>query len=213
MENTKASRVLSVIGLLLILAAIVWTVRNTVIQANAGEAVQAVVQQLYEQIPQAEPQTSEASAATAVDLSRLPDYMLNPEMPMPVVEINGLDYIGYIELPSLELTLSVCSTWDYDALNISPCRYSGSAYLNNLVIAGHNYSTHFANLSQVQPGDPVILTDIDGNVFRYRAVLVEVLEATDVEKMTESDFDLTLFTCTIGGASRVALRCNRIMFP
>ena len=30
---------------------------------------------------------------------------------------------------------------------------------------------------------------------------------TSVQEMTDGDWDLTLFTCTVGGKSRVTVRC------
>ena len=60
-------------------------------------------------------------------------------MEMPTVEINGQECIGTLEIPSLGLKFPVISEWSDEKLKKAPCRYSGSAYLNNLIIAGHNY--------------------------------------------------------------------------
>ena len=49
---------------------------------------------------------------------------------------------------------------------------------------------------------------MDGNVFRYEVVELETLMPTAIEEMTSGDWDLTLFTCTIGGGSRVTVRCE-----
>lgn len=38
---------------------------------------------------------------------------------------------------------------------------------------------------------------------------IEEIEPTNVESMTISDFDLTLFTCTYGGNARFTVRCSR----
>jgi sortase A len=51
---------------------------------------------------------------------------------------------------------------------------------------------------------------MDGNVFVYEAAVVETLGPTDVEEMHSGDWDLTLFTCTVGGRSRVTVRFNRV---
>lgn len=51
-------------------------------------------------------------------------------------------------------------------------------------------------------------TDVDGNVFLYEVVLQEVMGATAIEEMTVSDYDLSLFTCTMDGQSRFTVRCN-----
>ena len=53
-------------------------------------------------------------------------------------------------------------------------------------------------------------TDADGNVHCYAVAAVDVLDPTAVEEMTAGEFDLTLFTCTYGGKSRVTVFCDRI---
>ena len=129
-------------------------------------------------------------------------------MEMPVVEVNGQKCIGTIEIPLLDLKLPVISEWSYAKLKKAPCRYSGSAYQNNLIIAGHNYRTHFSGIKRLDPGDEVIFTDADGNVFSYEVDTIETVGGTDIEKMESGDWDLTLFTCTTGGKARAAVRCK-----
>lgn len=51
---------------------------------------------------------------------------------------------------------------------------------------------------------------MDGAVWQYAVDTVEILAPTDVEDMTSNDYDLTLFTCTYGGSSRITVRCNRV---
>ncbi len=139
----------------------------------------------------------------------LPDYVLNPEMEMPVREIDGIGYVGTVRIPALELELPVISEWSYPHLRVAPCRYEGSAYLDHLVIAGHNYESHFGALWTLCPGDTVVFTDMDGNEFRYEIVVMETLLPADVEEMTSDEYDLTLFTCTVSWAERVTVRCER----
>ena len=95
-------------------------------------------------------------------------------------------------------------------MKISPCRYEGSIYLDNMVICGHNYSTHFGTLKELDAGDLVFFTDMDGNLFEYAVAETEILQPTAVEEMTSGNWDLTLFTCTVGGATRVTVRCLKL---
>jgi sortase A len=37
----------------------------------------------------------------------------------------------------------------------------------------------------------------------------EVLKSTAIEEMEAGEWDLTLFTCTIGGADRITIRCEK----
>ena len=129
------------------------------------------------------------------------------QSPAPTVSLDGEEYLGVLSLPTLALELPVISQWSYPRLKTEPCRYCGSAYSNNLVIAAHNYPSHFGALKDLQTGDEVVLTDMDGNVFLYQVSLTEVLNPDDVDGMTDG-WDLTLFTCTIGGQFRVAVRCT-----
>ncbi len=156
---------------------------------------------------------SSASVAGAIcDASggKMDDYRLFPDMEMPLKEIDGVSYVGKLQIPSLGLELPVISEVSSRSLRIAPCRYTGSAYNDTLVIAAHNYSSHFGRIKELQQDDEVIFTDVKDNTFVYRVTELEVLKPGEVEKMIKSDADLTLFTCTIGGASRVTLRCNRI---
>ena len=106
----------------------------------------------------------------------------------------------------MELELPVISEWNYPNLKIAPCRYGGSAYLNNLIICGHNYRSHFGNLKHLTVGDLAFFTDTDGNVFTYKMVGQETLSKTSAEAMESGEWDLTLFTCTVGGKNRVTIR-------
>lgn len=145
-------------------------------------------------------------------LVQIPDYQLNPEMDMPEVQLPGLEEagcIGILEIPSINLRLPVLSTWSYALLKKAPCRYTGSVYLDNMVIAAHNSKAHFKKLSNLQEGDVITFTDAVGNVFTYSVAGIEILQPEEVDDMTSGQWPLTLFTCTYGGASRVTVRCRK----
>lgn len=128
---------------------------------------------------------------------------------MPQQEVDGYGYVGYLSIPALGLELPVMEDWDYDRLKIAPGRYSGSTATDDLVICAHNYSRHFGKLSALTAGDSVSFADMNGRVWQYQVAEVAELPPDAVEEMTAGDFDLTLFTCTYGGASRVTVRCQR----
>lgn len=182
------------IGILLLTAALCLTLYNYIDSYRAARAADALADMLAAQIPE------EAQ----------PYYLIDPEIEMPVIEINGKDCIGYIDIPALDLSLPVISEWSYPNLKVAPCRYKGSAYLDSMIIAAHNYRTHFGALESLEPGTLIYFTDADGNRFDYEVSQLQVLDSTAVEQMDEGDWDLTLFTCTIGGRQRVTVRCIRI---
>ncbi|MDR2356117.1 MAG: sortase [Clostridiales Family XIII bacterium] len=130
--------------------------------------------------------------------------------PAKTISVDGETYIGLLRIPALELSLPVMREWNYRKLKISPCRYSGSTEEDTMVIAAHNYRRHFGSIRLLSRGSAVYFTDADGNTNSYAVAAVETLEATDIEGMTSSGYALTLFTCTYGGAARVAVRCDRV---
>ena len=135
-----------------------------------------------------------------------------PEEPQeePVEEIT-YDYAGVIAIPDLSLELPVIDQWSYDRLKVAPCRQSGAAPDGDLVIAAHNYKSHFGYLDRLQPGASVIFTDMEGTVYRYAVEEIRRLEpedAEDVSSVFSSEYPLVLYTCTPGGKARVAVFCQ-----
>lgn len=132
---------------------------------------------------------------------------------MPVATIDGYDYIGYLSIPSIGLALPVMQQWSYPGLKIAPGRYSGALYTDDLVIAGHNYARHFSPLTHLTVGTEVLFVDMNDNTWHYAVSDTEVLQPTQIEEMAvktpDSNWDLTLFTCTTTGQARYALRCVR----
>ena len=218
----KQGNVLVTIGLLLLAAALFWTGFNLRMDRRAGVVSHDTLEQLLEAMPppveapvlpgvsEDNQPTAPAASPTPQSETEIPDFILNPQMEMPVRSIGGMDYVGILTIPSLELELPVASVWSYPALQLAPCRFTGSAYTDDLVIAGHNYTSHFADLHSLQQGDILSFTDVDGNVFAYRVAETEILGENDVEEMTGSGYALTLFSCTVGGQYRVTVRCERI---
>ena len=200
------------IGLLLIAAALFLVSYNLYDELRAEQAAKQAATQLDAYLPaEAAPEAPTDPVEDQDPLVRdertvIPDYVLSPNMEMPVETINGIDFIGVLRIPALELELPIISEWNYPNLKSAPCRYSGSAYLNNLILCGHNYASHFGSLKTLSEGDIATFTDIDGNVFIYKMVERETLNPTDIEGMESGNWDLTLFTCTVGGQSRVTIR-------
>lgn len=131
---------------------------------------------------------------------------------MDTIEIDGYEYIGTLSIPDISLELPVMAEWSYKGLKKAPGLYSGSVWTDDMVICGHNYQRHFGNLKYLEEGAAVVFTDVSGNVFNYRVAEVGILKPTAVDEMLDretEDWDLTLFTCTVGGRTRVTVRCMR----
>lgn len=202
MGNTLR-KICMVSGLLLITAALCLFVYNKREAESAAQTAEQALQEISD-VPHVleQPQESEIH-------SIIPDYISDPTMEMPTVEVDGNFYIGILEIHALELSLPVISEWNDTRLKQAPCRYKGSVYLDNLIIAGHNYKKHFGGLKNLQIGDTITFTDMDEHCFSYTVTALEELDGTAIEAMESGDWDLTLFTCTIGGKKRVTVRCKK----
>lgn len=198
-------------GLLLIAAALFLTAVNFYEDWQAKKEAAAVQSQLKAQITFSE--EGENTALTADQEREIPDYQLNPEMEMPVKTIQGQDYIGLLEIPALQLELPILSQWSASNLKIAPCRYSGTAYQGHFILCAHNYRSYFGRIRGLHSKDQIMITDVDGNTFSYEVAGVEILSAEAVEEMENEDWDLTLFTCTLGNQNRVTVRCNKVEKP
>ena len=209
--KTRMGNILLAAGALFLTAALLLTGSNLYEAYQAGQASERLSQEVSSRIEsQSQEADSLSQAALAGGEEETPEYLLNPEMEMPVEEIEGNGYIGLLEIPALGLSLPVMSEWSYPNLKLAPCRYSGSAYAGNFTIAGHNYSTHFGPIGGLNAGDSITFTDMQGNRFAYEVQVVETLEATAVADMVGEEWDLTLFTCDLSGESRITVRCLRV---
>lgn len=201
---------LKLMGAVLMAAAVALSGYNLWDEAKAEEQSAAAAEALSANIVAAQSeQLAVGESVAAEEKEWIPDYVLDPEMKMPVTEVEGMRCVGLLEIPVLDLQLPVMETWSYPSLKKAPCRYSGSAYLENLVIAAHNYKSHFGTLPQLKSGDAVTFTDADGNRFFYQVAVLEILPPGAVEEMMAGEFPLSLFTCTYGGQSRVTVRCEK----
>ena len=201
----KKGSFMMTIGLLLLAAALVLTVYNIWESKQAEKFSNAALEEIMAHIEQINVQEG-----TSQEME-VPDYVLFPDKEMPVILVDGEYYVGAAQIPELDLTLPIIAgEWSYAKLRKSPCVYAGSIYKDNMVIAGRNYWSHFSRIKSLDVGSEIRFIDVEGNVFNYRIGYVDILQPTDVEKLTDKkDWDLTLFTCTYGGGERYTVRCIR----
>lgn len=199
--RNKIGTTCMIFGIVLVLAALSLFLLNQRESNAAGISAGKILFQVMEQIE------IQNAADVPENRSGYPDSY---DQDMTEVEIDGYTYVGYLSIPDIELELPVMSEWNYARLKLAPCRYTGSTKTGNLVICAHNYTRHFGPIRNLTPGDAVYFTDMDGMIWKYEVVVLDVLSSTAIEDMTASDYDLTLFTCTYGGATRVTVRCERV---
>ena len=185
----KSGVILISLGAVLILAALLLFLYNRSEDRRAGQEAESLLEDVR------------SSMAADTD----------PEPQEEPAEEITYDYAGVIAIPNLSLELPVIDQWSYARLKVAPCRQSGAAADGDLVIAAHNYKSHFGYLDRLEPGASVIFTDMEGTVYRYAVEEIRQLEpedAEDVSSVFSSEYPLVLYTCTPGGKARVAVFCR-----
>ena len=195
-------------GAVLILSALLLLLYNRYEDANAGQEAESLLASVEAAISAQAMDTTAATAPNRPDASEVPaPTPLDPEM--PVVMLDGYEYVGYVEIPTLGLKLPVMAEWDYTRLKVAPCRQFGSSRTDDLVIAAHDYESHFGHLKDLSVGDTVTFTDMDGIVNTYCVEKIETLNPNEVDAVQNSGYDLVLYTCTKDGKTRVTVFCDR----
>ena len=148
-----------------------------------------------------------------LELKRIPLGNTTPEQTpeeeqMPTVTYMGYSMIGTLRMDAVGIELPVLKDWNYELLNVAPCRYMGSVQ-DCLIIMGHNYKSHFTPLHQVEKGMLAVFTDVNGKTYRYAVDAIEKLGKNQGQQLP-SEHDLILFTCTPGGQNRLVIRCKLV---
>ena len=207
--RNKVGTFFMILGMALLFGALGLFLYNQSEAETAGQATLQLLPQVIEQIENRQETLEDTGSYVPEDLVLPPEYRTPEALEMTEVVIDGHAYIGFLTIPKLNLELPIMAQWSYDKLKIAPCCYSGSVKGGDFVIMAHNYTQHFGRLSKLVDGDNVFFTDMNGVTTAYTVVGRDVLSPTAVEEMTAGDFDLTLFTCTYDGRSRMSVYCDR----
>lgn len=125
---------------------------------------------------------------------------------------DNYDVDGVLSIPDLGLELPILSQYSEELLAVSPCIYQGGdgSSSQRLVIAGHNYRSHFGWLDELAPGAMITYRSLDQTETQFQVTeLVEIGE-NDGALLEEGEWDLTLLTCNWNMSKRLLVRCERV---
>ena len=157
-EKNQIGKIFTITGLLLFAAALALSAYNLWDGYRAEQSREKLLEEYRDKNQNISDEGKQADESDG----QIPNYQLNPEMEMPEIALEDLDgaaCIGVLEIPAIDLKLPVLSEWSYPLLKKASCRYSGSAYLDNLVIAGGSSDTDsfMEELKELAKGDDRIL--------------------------------------------------------
>lgn len=195
-KRQKRGWLLVMLGLSMVLAACMLHMTQERQDALAGENADILLQQL---------QLNRTSLPPRQAVSP------EPETQAPAADMAEKDYLGYsmigtLRIPNLGMELPILSTWSYELLDVAPCRYSGSLPGEDMILMGHNYKSHFTPLHHISEGTKVEFEDVNGIVSQFVVDKTEILHESHIDRL-QSEYPLTLLTCTAGGQNRLAVRC------
>ena len=104
--------------------------------------------------------------------------------PLAVMSINGVDIVGGLEIPSINLRAPVAESGTEKEFFAT--RESGSPVKGNLVIIGGRHDV-FSRITRGKPGEKVMFTDVDGIRYEYR-----ITTQFHKKDWDEADYDLML---------------------
>ena len=192
----KHNKLIISLGLLLLAAALFVGLGNFYAESRAGREAQKISEQL--EVLQAE---------KAEEIDQTVTEQANEPADMTKLELDGEEYIGVVEIPSIQLKLPVYSEWSDERLKNAPCRYDGSVHDDDLIIVGRDYKKHFDSLDELPLGTQIVFWDAEERLYPYEIKMVQWLDPEDIGIVKQGDWDMTLFACDKDGQPRFALRC------
>jgi len=195
MKKGKSSLItglLSVFGVLLIVGAVLLTVLQSVGQNVTAERNRDILEQMYALMPT----VHSGGVDDRIDVS------------MPMLEINGEDFVGIIEIPLYHKQLPVYGSWSKHKVSSFPCRFDGNLYDGSLIIGGSDGAGQFDFMKNISIGDSVFLTDMTGGRYYYKVDWVELTSDATSETLASDTADMVLFARNSYSLDYTVVRCS-----
>ena len=84
---------------------------------------------------------------------------------MPILSVDGIDFVGMLEIPRFGSILPVCAKWGQ--LTKCPCQFSGSIYDSTIKIGATTQKGQCDFYREITVGDIILFTDMEGNRYTY----------------------------------------------
>lgn len=125
---------------------------------------------------------------------------------MPVLALDGMDFVGILEFPLYDTVLPVCAQWDTKLLY--PSCYTGSVYDGSLKIGATTQKGQFDFYREISVSDTLYFTDMTGNRYAYEVSDIVYRNHADNETLSDNESELTIFIKNIYATEYVIIRCN-----
>lgn len=186
----KPKRIIGAIGIVLVLCLLLIAAMLIYRQWKMPVSTEAYVQRLRNCIPE--------SQGSALEERR--------DNTMPVFSLDGVDFVGILEIPRYDSAQPVCATWG--SRYAFPCRSGGSIYTRTLQIGGTSQKGQYDFFREISVGDAVYFTDMEGNRYSFTVSDLRYEKRADQAALQRNDVPLTLFIKNVYAFEYLIVFCD-----
>ena len=125
---------------------------------------------------------------------------------MSTLSIDGIDFVGLLEIPRYGSALPVCANWGTPAKY--PCQFYGSIYDRTMQIGGTSQAGQYDFYREISVGDAVYFTDMEGNRFAYSVTDVRYEKSANQAALQREEASLTLFVKNVYAFEYIIIFCD-----
>lgn len=125
---------------------------------------------------------------------------------MPVLSLEGEDFIGILEFPRYDSVLPVGAEWGRSASY--PCCLDGSIYDKTIQIGGTSQTGQYDFFRRISAGDQIYFTDVEGNRYAFTVSDLRYEKHADRQALQSREAALTLFIKNIYAFEYLIVFCD-----
>ena len=125
---------------------------------------------------------------------------------MPVLSLDGTDFIGILEIPLHDSALPICADWGNPSKD--PRCLSGSIYDGTIQIGGTSQKGQYDFYREISVGDELFFTDMSGNRYAYAVTDLHYAKHADQATLTRENASLTLFVKNVYAFEYIIIFCD-----
>lgn len=125
---------------------------------------------------------------------------------MSALSVDGVDFVGIIELPRYGSVLPVCGEWG--KITRYPCHFGGSIYDGSLQISATTQAGQYSFYREIALGDTVLFTDVEGNRYPLQVTAMRYEKQINQAVLQREEAALTLFVKNIYSFEYLIIFCD-----
>ncbi len=188
----RVSQIILILGILLFASALALLVVNRIAIPGNKDKAAAITEEMKELMPEVQNGYPDGKGDTV----------------MPSIELDGVDFVGIIEIPAYNVCLPVANKWSAKDVSKYPHRFDGSIYDSSLIIGGSDNEGQFDFMKNISTGDTVYFTDTLGARYTYAVSEILITEDVSYEKLSDGEGELSFFARNSYGFEYTVVRCK-----